>query len=280
VDADDVVSNVMYEEMLDAAILNLSNCCVFPVDIVICDYKTQLLYFKKIVQMPVGHPVTSKHDVEQQLLLPFLRGDDDFVKLYKCTNKLYKRDFVCNHNITFPTDIQHGEDCIFVARALSCASCVNFVRKPLYIYHRFLFMRTLTTTENLDSYFTTVKWRKHLEDIASQYPTESELYKCVRTSPLDKIRRLENHIGPLLHTVKSIEAATLLRQMFEDETYRSGLASVDTTLLNPLQIQAKDAVEKNDYEAWLHLMHKIVLKQTMSKRSLTQKVRDFMNNCG
>ena len=140
-------------------------------------------------------------------------------------------------------------------------------------------MRTLTTKETFDSYFTTVKWRRHLEDIASQYPTESDLYKCVRTSPLDKIRRLENHIGPLLQAVKSIEVTKLLRQMFEDETYRSGLASVDTKLLNPLQIEEKEAVDKNDYEAWLHVMRKIVSKQSVSKRSLTQKVRDFMHRC-
>ena len=117
-----------------------------------------------------------------------------------------------------------------------------------------------------------------MEDIASQYPTESDLYKCVRTSPLDKIQRLEQHIEPLLQAVKSIEVTKLLRQMFEDETYRSGMSSVDTQLLNPLQIQEKEAVDKNDYEAWLHLMRKIVSTQMMSKRSLIQKVRDFMHN--
>ncbi len=279
VDSDDYITKIFCEEMLNAACIESSDKGRDSVDIVICDYTTRFLCFQKNNQMPVGHPVTGKQDVEKDLLLPLLGGDKAFVKMYKCTNKLYKRDFLCNNNISFPIDIQHGEDCIFVSRALSCANCVNFISNPLYIYRRFLFMRTLTTTETFDSYFTTLKWRRHLEDIASQYPTESDLYKCVQTSPLDKIQRLEQHIGPLLHTIKSVEVTKLLRQMFEDETYRSGIAVVDTTLLNPLQIQAKDAVEKDDYEVWLHVMRKIVSKQSVSKRSLTQKVRDFMHRC-
>ena len=51
-----------------------------------------------------------------------------------CVNKLYSRDFLTAHAITFPTDI-HYEDFVFQARVLTAAPRVAVVPQTVYVWH-------------------------------------------------------------------------------------------------------------------------------------------------
>lgn len=280
IDADDYISKTFCEKMVAASKLDLPEDGGISVDVVVCDYTTSLLCFRKYNQMLVGRPLANKSEIERLLLLPLLKGESDYIQIYKCTNKLYRRAFIENNHIRFPNDIRHGEDHVFVTRTFRFANYVTFVGESLYTYRRFLRMETATTSERLDAYAETLKWRRHLEEIASQYPIGSKIYESSISTPLEKIQRAENHIKALFQASDPEKAKPFIRQIFEDETYHYGLAMVDTSLMNPLQRQEKEAVDNNDYEFWLHVMHRIVEKQPKKQYSLVQKVRRIISLWG
>ncbi|WP_379137762.1 glycosyltransferase family 2 protein [Paenibacillus sp. sgz500958] len=124
VDADDTVDSDMYEIMYEAA---LESGC----DIVITNFESQFGPHKVVVKYPFeAGKVLFSEEINAVILPHFVRSDD----CHTSCNKLYRREMLAMHELSFPLRVALGEDGIFNMEVFSHAQCVIYVDYTGYHY--------------------------------------------------------------------------------------------------------------------------------------------------
>lgn len=127
VDSDDYIKPDMFEKLITTAENNNA-------DIVSCSF------FRVYENEPVAESnemffnALNKNKKEHSSTIvscPELILDDAFI-----WNRIYKTEFLKQHNIVFPDDITFGEDTYFHRIALMHANFIEYLKDPLYYYRQ------------------------------------------------------------------------------------------------------------------------------------------------
>lgn len=125
-DADDEVRNNYFSHMIDAFEINKS-------DMICCSYSTQykkenFRLYKQ--QYSLERPKNMMYELIRRLI------GEKSVKKYNgylwC--KAFKRDIICNNNLTFNKDVIIWEDTLFVESYLCYCNQITFLNDDLYFY--------------------------------------------------------------------------------------------------------------------------------------------------
>ena len=124
VDADDTVDSDMYETIYKAALE--SDC-----DIVITNFENQCGPHKMTVKYPfVAGKVLSTEEINTVILPYFVISDD----CHSSWNKLYRRELLSMHRLSFPYRVTLGEDGMFNMEVFSHAQSVMYLDYTGYRY--------------------------------------------------------------------------------------------------------------------------------------------------
>lgn len=120
-DADDIVTPVMYEKMLDIAIKE-------DLDIVMCGFQ----YFPhKVVRIP---------DFKSNMVVDPITFLSKNKKIHTTSDLcfswrfIFKKSFLLNNNLQFIESIKYGEDMVFNLRAIMKTKRIFLIPEPLYLY--------------------------------------------------------------------------------------------------------------------------------------------------
>ena len=156
VDADDFISENMYELLVSAAEENASNqvCCnAFDV------LENKTIEVKHFFD---DNCVKGNEEVFSQLIKSLLIpecADNKALLLQQIWNKLYLRKLVEKYNIRFDTELRYAEDWLFNINFYRYADNVKFISDHLYYYFRPT-EESLSKTFVWESFDNTVKLRK------------------------------------------------------------------------------------------------------------------------
>ncbi|MFC4320712.1 glycosyltransferase [Litchfieldia salsa] len=124
VDADDFIEKEMYEVLYYSA--KLSNC-----DMVFSNFKGETEGRKVVTRYQFPSNIILNKTFIQQDLLPYFLKEDNLNTV--CT-KIYKSKIVQLNNVTFPNNIELGEDGMFNMHFLSGAKTVKYIDYIGYHY--------------------------------------------------------------------------------------------------------------------------------------------------
>jgi len=126
-DSDDWVDSKMYEELYEAA-------KEYNLDVVfsgiMCEYsdrgKNHSLNVPNLPETPLN-----REDIKKYIL-------PDFLNSGRVGNpiKMYKKDFIKENNLSFPTDRSLGEDFLFNMEVFTYCNSTMFINKPYYHYRQ------------------------------------------------------------------------------------------------------------------------------------------------
>ncbi|WP_144505530.1 glycosyltransferase [Bacillus mycoides] len=124
VDADDYIEKDMYEILYNTA--KKDNC-----DAVISNFEEEMEGHKIITKYSFPKDIVLKKDfIEQELLPYFLRMDN----LNTAANKIYRNNIIKEKNITFPQNVELGEDGMFNIIFFSNVKKVKYIDYTGYHY--------------------------------------------------------------------------------------------------------------------------------------------------
>ncbi len=166
-DSDDLYFPEALEKAYTKAIRDKADVCVFGMTYYCEDSREKILY----------DVLPNKKNIPD--ILPFNISNNEKYILnfaYNVTwNKIYRRDFLINHNIQFPL-IRRGEDFLFCHLALCLAERITVLREPLLTYRLFRQGSLMTELSDnpddfVESWFVTAEKLKEKE----VYPEQSFL---------------------------------------------------------------------------------------------------------
>ena len=133
VDADDWVDKNEIEDMYSVAITNHS-------EIVICDYYSEESEKTILVKQDFGvldKKYVIEHIINYSHMGPYL------------WNKMFRRDIISNHHITFSPYMSYGEDVLFLCRFLKFCKTISYLPQAYYHYNN---VNTNSVTSSMSEY--------------------------------------------------------------------------------------------------------------------------------
>ena len=140
VDADDTVSEKMYEKMYQSSVINNADICIC--DINRCKSNEINKYTDE-----VSGGVYNRQDIEQRIMkkcLGYVSQSGNIDRIDWCVlRRIFKRSFLLNNNIVFDETLSNSEDCLIVYTATINANTVVYL-KDEYLYNNIISGVSLT----------------------------------------------------------------------------------------------------------------------------------------
>ena len=122
VDSDDWIAEDMYAQMLCAAESS-------GADIVMCD--DLIVDEKDFTKLETIQELCGDCTLRKEMLSPDLM--QEFAgAVWKC---IYRADLIRKNGVSFPEGLRFSEDRVFNIYAMGYAECIQYIKKPLYMYY-------------------------------------------------------------------------------------------------------------------------------------------------